>query len=84
MNEIVDLLDEYEAILDKDSLYARVLMSFIVEREVRVRHDLERRIEATTIDRKQFARLRHFARTAPLGCLAKLYEENRSGSDEIR
>lgn len=48
MSEIVDLINEYEAIQDKESLYARVLMSFIADREVRVRYDVERQIEATT------------------------------------
>lgn len=47
MNEIVDLINEYEAIQDKESLYARVLMSVIADRKARARYDLDRQIEAT-------------------------------------
>lgn len=50
MNEIADLLNEYKAIPDKQSLYARVLMSYIAEHEARVKHDEERQLEATTAD----------------------------------
>ena len=50
MSEIADLLNEYQAIPDKQSLYARVLMSFIAAREVRIPHDEERQIGATTTD----------------------------------
>ncbi|MFP3564963.1 hypothetical protein [Paraburkholderia sp. SIMBA_030] len=82
MNEIVDLLNEYMAIPDRESLYARVLMSFIAEREPCVRHDLERQIEATTSDQGHREQLQHFARTAPLERLAELYEENRAGRNE--
>ncbi|GGC46018.1 hypothetical protein [Paraburkholderia caffeinilytica] len=48
MNEIVDLMTEYEAIQDKESLYARVLMSIIADRKVRAQHDLDRQIDETT------------------------------------
>ncbi|MFT0174691.1 hypothetical protein [Paraburkholderia mimosarum] len=78
MDEIVDLVNEYRAIADKESLYARVLMSFIAEREQRMRQELERQIVATTRDREHRARLRHFARTASLERLVALYEQDRS------
>ncbi|WP_434113537.1 hypothetical protein [Paraburkholderia caffeinilytica] len=77
MNELVDLMNEYMVISDKESLYARVLMSFIAEREQRVRQELERQIEATTRDREYRAQLRRFARTAPLERLVALYEQGR-------
>ncbi|MFM0069043.1 hypothetical protein [Paraburkholderia aspalathi] len=80
MNELVDLMNEYMVIADKGSLYARVLMSFIAEREQRVRHELERQIEATTRDREYRARLMHFARNAPLERLVALYEQDRPES----
>lgn len=47
MNELVGLMNEYVSIADKDSLSVRVLMTFIAERERRVRRELERQIEAT-------------------------------------
>ncbi|MCO4880457.1 hypothetical protein VOI32_40895 [Paraburkholderia caribensis] len=78
MDEIVDLMNEYRAIADKSSLYARVLMSFIAEREQRMRQELERQIVATTRDREHCARLRHFARTARLESLVVLYERHRT------
>src|SRR5260370_17238372 len=77
MDEIVDLMNEYLAIADKASLYARVLMSFITERERLVRQELGRQIDATTRDREYRARLRQFARTAPLERLLALYEQHR-------
>lgn len=77
MDELVDLVNEYMAIADKASLYARVLMSFIAEREQRVRHELERQIEATIRDREYRARLKRFARTAPLERLVALYKQDR-------
>ncbi|TFE36426.1 hypothetical protein E2553_42455 [Paraburkholderia dipogonis] len=66
MNEIVDLINEYEAIQNKESLYARVLMSFIADREVRTRHTLDRQIEVTTRDGGQLVRLKHLAQTATI------------------
>jgi hypothetical protein len=73
MSEIVDLLSEYQAIDDKDSLYARVLKSVIVDREIKLRRELERQIEASTRDRGYLARMRHFTRYAPLELLAEMY-----------
>ncbi|RKR31634.1 hypothetical protein [Paraburkholderia sp. BL17N1] len=78
MNEIVDLINEYEAIQDKESLYARVLMAFIADREVRTRHTLDRQIEATTRDGGQLVQLRHLAQTAPIEYLTKLYDSESS------
>ncbi|MFM0514977.1 hypothetical protein [Paraburkholderia sp. RL17-373-BIF-A] len=78
MDEIVDLMNKYRLIADKESLYARVLMSFIVEREQRMRQELERQVAATTRDREHCARLRHLARTAPLERLVALYENDRT------
>jgi len=75
MKELVDLLNEYRAIADKESLYARVLMSFITERELRVRDELEKQIEAANVARESRERLRHLARTAPL---ERLHYTNRS------
>ncbi len=77
MDEILDLMNEYRAIADKGSLYARVLMSFIAEREQRMRQELERQIVATIRDPEHSAQLRHFARTAPLERLVALYERDR-------
>ncbi|MCP3713358.1 hypothetical protein M3I54_42010 [Paraburkholderia sp. CNPSo 3274] len=77
MDEIIELMNEYRAIADKGSLYARVLMSFIAEREQRMRQELERQIVATTRDREHCARLRNFARIAPLERLIVLYERDR-------
>lgn len=79
MNEIVDLMNEYMAITDKESLYARVLMSFIAEREQQIRQELERQIVASTRDREHCARLRHFARTVSLERLVVLYERDHPG-----
>lgn len=79
MDELIDLMNEYREIADKESLYARVLMSVITEREVRVRQELARQIEATTLNREHRARLRRFTRGAPLERLLALYEQNRSG-----
>jgi hypothetical protein len=78
MDELVDLMNEYMAIADKESLYARVLMSFIVERKQRVRYELERQIDATAGGREYHTRLRRFARTAALERLVTLYEQDRT------
>jgi hypothetical protein len=78
MDEIINLMNEYMAIADKESLYARVLRSFIAEREQRMRKELERRLGATTRDPEHGARLRLFARTAPLERIVALYERARS------
>lgn len=64
---------EYATIVDKESLYARVLMAFIREREQLVRRELVRQIETTINDREYLARMRHFARTAPIDRLVAMY-----------
>jgi hypothetical protein len=84
MDEIVKLMNEYMAIPDKGSLYARVLMSFISERERGMRHELETRLGSTTRDREHRARLRHFAQTVPLERIVELYERARSDTDAPR
>jgi hypothetical protein len=61
MDELADLMNEYMAIADKASLYARVLMSIIAEREQRMRDELERQIKATARDREYRARFQRSA-----------------------
>jgi len=51
MDELVDLMNEYAAIDDKDSLYARVLASFIAGHEARMRCESERKAEAASGER---------------------------------
>ena len=79
MNELVDLMNEYMSIADKDSLYARVLKSVITEREQCVRQELEGQIEATIRDREHRTRMRRFAQTAPLERFLALYAPQRFG-----
>lgn len=78
MDELVKLVAEYDAIADRDSLYARVLMSVIRDREAMVRNELERQLDVTIRNREHRARLRHFARTAPLERLVSMYAPNRA------
>ena len=80
MDELVELMKEYAAIADKDSLYARVLMSFIRERDGLVRRELERQLAGTIKDREHRARVRNFAMTAPLERLVSMYTDSRPGT----
>lgn len=80
MDELVGLMREYATIADKDSLYARVLMSAIREREDLVRRELTRQLEASIRDREHRARVRHFARTTPLERLVAMYAADRLGA----
>lgn len=79
MNELVALVEECAAIGDTESLYARVLMSFIREREALVRCELARQLDASVRDREHRARMRHFAKNAPLKQLLTMYAGGVAG-----
>jgi hypothetical protein len=74
---MIELVTEYASISDKGSLYARVLMSLIKDREEIVRRELERQAGTTIKDREHRARARIFARTAPLERLLSMYADSR-------
>jgi hypothetical protein len=73
VHELADLLDEYATITDRESLYARVLMSFIDEGERLLRAELERQIRSSIRHAKRREVLSDLAKSAPLEDLVRLY-----------
>lgn len=73
MENIAELMSEYAAISDRESLYARVLMSFINARASLVRQEIMRRVDVVTKDRERRVMLKQFARYAPLVELIDIY-----------
>jgi hypothetical protein len=73
MNEIIHLLNEYSAIPDKESLYARVLKSFIDHREKCLRDELHNKVSSSISDPQCRAILQSVALFEPLERLVKLY-----------
>ncbi len=83
MNDLVEWMREFARIGDKGSLYARVLLVMIREREQLVRQELVRIADTSIRDSDHRAKVRRYAHHGSLESLLALYVNRRKPESRL-